>query len=116
MNSSLIYSTLDDDPVPPTPIVYRVHTSRVLFYFNGKAKAPYLLVPRSSVAPHKENYIAVLHVCMQRSSIEVCFHTERTAITQPSHPSHTAWLFQLEIYFSFSKVFLSPRHLALILS
>ena len=40
LNSLLIYINLDDDPVPPTPIVCRVQTSRVLFYFNGQRKLP----------------------------------------------------------------------------
>ena len=47
LNSLLIYSTLDDDPVPPTPIVWCV---LVFVLFQWKTKASYLLVVRSSVA------------------------------------------------------------------
>jgi hypothetical protein len=49
LNSLLIYNTLDDDPVPPTPVVLMCAHFLMFVLISMKTKTSYLLVVRSFV-------------------------------------------------------------------
>ncbi len=70
LNSSLIYSTLDDDPAPPATNRRRVHTLCVCSNFNEKQRL--CLYGTSSAAVNRavKPYSILRQVCTQRSSTE----------------------------------------------
>jgi hypothetical protein len=109
LKSSLIYITIDDDPAPPATNRRRVHTLRVCSNFNEKQRL--CLYGTSSAAVNRtvKPYSILRQVCMQRSSTEWHFHTERyTASLNPA-------IFAIQLGCSWKTYYLAKTYIFLFL-